>query len=153
MVRFFDRTYSDLKSGYLILIFLASGLISCKTNNSNSNTCKQITSSETTEAPTYILATGQEIALFNFIQDVNQFADPECGVDTYGKTTLSITNTTSQPESFNYLINVAVGLVNWQYQSVVQIPANSTVNVGAINSTNQQRIHIGTITIQILNFQ
>jgi len=73
-----------------------------------------------------------------------------CQQHDYGVTRLPITNAINRTISFNYLITATIGLVTWQYQDVATIPANTTIDVGVINS-NVQRLHIGTVIILLNN--
>lgn len=86
------------------------------------------------------------VANFSFTQ-ASQVYTNSCGVDTYGSTSLTITNGVNRTISFSYQVTATIGLVTWQYQNVATIPPNSFINVGVINS-NQQRLHIGTVLIR-----
>lgn len=133
-------------------ILLATLLSGCKpTPVTPQKSCVLQTATEPSVGSTYLASTGQLFAIFNFSQAVNSYSDITCGQTTYGATSLSITNVTNLPVSFNYIITMTVGIVTWQYQGAVAIAANSSTDVGVINSTNAQRIHLGTVNIQLSN--
>ena len=71
------------------------------------------------------------VANFSFTQ-ASQVYTNSCGVDTYGSTSLTITNGVNRTISFSYQVTATIGIVTWQYQNVATIPPNSFINVGVM---------------------
>jgi hypothetical protein len=137
--------------GGVIVLVLLLNACNKKTEVTPSSSCVMETANESTSASTYLASNGQLLALFNFSQVENSFTNITCGQSSYGATSLTITNATSLPVSFTYVITVTVGIVTWQYQGAVAIAGSSSIDVGVINSTNAQRVHLGSISIQLYN--
>ncbi|WP_448698657.1 hypothetical protein ACFGVR_17530 [Mucilaginibacter sp. AW1-3] len=139
-----------------VCIILIVSLVGCWWDTSSNPTpsCTAQASSELTSINVFdgtigSMYYGSAIANFKFSQ-VSQLYPNNCSVNTYGATSLKITNTISKTVSFSYRVTATIGIVSWQYQDAATVSPNSTIDVGVINS-NVQRLNIGTTVIQLTN--
>ncbi len=139
-----------------LLLLITIGIFNsgCKKDQTQTTSCVSQTSSELSTVNVFDGRIGSlyynfAIANFAFSQAVNSYSN-NCGQTTYGSTSLVITNTINKTITISYKVIATIGIVTWTYQNVSVIAPNSAMNLQVINS-NQQRLHIGQIIIQLSN--
>ena len=96
-----------------------------------------------TSSPYY----NQVVANFKFNQTSNTYSGGTACPSMDCGTTLVIQNATPKKITFDYNIIFNLNLISWNYQGVATIAANSSLDVGQLNS-NCGSISLGAISIQ-----
>jgi len=145
-----------MKCNYLIssgLIFILAVVLSGCPASKNTDATPNCTSQASSEVSSFNVfdlnpSSGyfnNAIANFSFNQ-ASVIYPNNCKVDSYGNTSLQITNAVNKTISFSYQVTATIGIVTWQYQNVATIAPNASVDVGVINS-NPQRLNLGSVVI------